>query len=334
MDNFLSGGSLLITGGAGSFGRHMVRWALRHTACPRICILSRDEDKHRRLNDSLLPVERARVRFFLGDVRDYNRMRVAMRGITHVIHAAALKQVPAGEYNPDEFVQTNTVGSINVARAAVEAGVERAILLSTDKACAPVNLYGATKLCAEKAWRATAGDGVFAAVRYGNVMGSRGSVFGVWRDAIEQKEPITITHRDMTRFWMTVHDAVALVVYAMRHADPGELLIPKLDAFRIFDLATVMWSEYASGERELRFIGIRPGEKLHESLMTPEETGTAFERSEVYVLPGTELGNDQALHPRGSYENRVSSTFRYRSDNVRMMAEAELRAALPLVSTT
>jgi len=324
---------ILVTGGAGSFGRQFVRWVLANTNCPRICILSRDEDKHRVFLRGLGESDRERVRFFIGDIRDLDRLRLALRGITTVVHAAALKQVPAGEYNPDEFVQTNVVGTMNVARACIENGITSALLLSTDKACAPVNLYGATKLCAEKSWRAanSLGKTAFGVVRYGNVMGSRGSVLPIWADLIARDSPTPITHRDMTRFWMSIEEAVGLVTMVLEVMRGGELFVPKLHGFNIRDLAEAMWLR-AGKPPVLGYVGIRPGEKLHESLLTIEESAQAWDLGDVYVLSGVELGQDQMLHAKRAIAGgrRIRQGFRYSSDNVTQMSVDQLNHAITL----
>ena len=266
---------MFITGGTGSFGHAAVRRALDGDA-ERVIVYSRDEVKQAALADTL-PGE-SRMRYFLGDVRDPWRLSLAMRGVDVVLHAAALKRVEEGEYNPTEFVATNVDGTRNVLRAALDAGVHRMVTLSTDKACNPVNLYGTTKLCAEKltqAMQAAVGRGPtrFCAVRYGNVAGSRGSVIPRWREALAAGRPVTITDPTMTRFWITLAEAVDLVEYALLHTQGGEVFVPKLSAYLVGDLAAALHPDARSGSwlPQHTLAGTRPGEKRHEALIGPDE---------------------------------------------------------------
>lgn len=277
----LKGSTILITGGTGSFGNAFVRIALAELDPARLVIFSRDELKQsemaKRLGDD------RRVRFFLGDVRDRWRLRRAMHGVDLVVHAAALKQVPACEYNPFEAVQTNILGATNVIEAAIDEGVKRVVAISTDKAVNPVNLYGATKLCAEKLFiqgNAYAGGGItrFANVRYGNVIGSRGSVIPLF---IEQRESgrLTITDERMTRFFLTVEQGVRLVLRAATEMDGGEVFIPRVPSVRITDIA-----EAVAPGCKVVVTGIRPGEKLHEVLVSSDEARHARERGDCIVV--------------------------------------------------
>ena len=273
--------TILITGGTGSFGKHFCRIMLERYTPKAIRIYSRDElkqhDMRMEFNDDL------RLRFLIGDVRDGDRLRRAMEGVDMAVHAAALKQVPACEYNPFEAVKTNVHGAQNVINAAIDSGVRKVIALSTDKAVNPVNLYGATKLCSDKLFtqgNAYAGEGRtrFACVRYGNVIGSRGSVIPVF---LKQKESgrITITDPRMTRFWITLDQAVELVLKGFKYMEGGEIFVPQIPSMRITDLARAIAPECA-----IDHIGIRPGEKLHEALTGEDEGRTAVRYKGMYVI--------------------------------------------------
>ncbi len=272
--------TILLTGGTGSFGKHFCK-VMREKYGPRVIrIYSRDELKQFEMRQKF---GEKGLRYFIGDVRDRDRLRRAMEGASIVIHAAALKQVPACEYNPIEAVKTNIYGAQNVIDAAIDAGVRKVVALSTDKAVNPVNLYGATKLCAEKLFvqgNAYSGgrEPRFACVRYGNVIGSRGSVIPLFN---EQKKDgkITITDERMTRFWITLDQAVELVVSALVHMQGGEIFVPRIPSMKIVDLAKAV----APG-CEIQEIGIRPGEKLHEILVTEEEGRNAVSYNGIYVI--------------------------------------------------
>ncbi len=260
--------TILITGGTGSFGRKFVEIMLRDFHPKKIIIFSRDELKQHEMRMDAFAS--SALRYFIGDVRDKERLQRAMTEVDIVIHAAALKQVPVCEYNPFEAVKTNVYGTQNLINAAIDTGVKQVIALSTDKAVNPVNLYGATKLCAEKIIiqgnAYSGGRGTqFSCVRYGNVVGSRGSVIPVF---LKQRETgtITVTDQRMTRFWITLEQAVQAVIHGLLHMQGGEIFIPKVPSMKIMDLA-----EAVAPDCQIRFIGIRPGEKLHEVLITEEE---------------------------------------------------------------
>jgi UDP-N-acetylglucosamine 4,6-dehydratase len=273
--------TILITGGTGSFGKHFCHYMLDRLNPKAIRIYSRDELKQHEMrmefNDD------PRLRFLIGDVRDGERLLRAMRGVDVVVHAAALKQVPACEYNPFEAVKTNVHGAQNVINAAIDAGVKKVIALSTDKAVNPVNLYGATKLCSDKLFvqgNAYAGSSGtrFACVRYGNVIGSRGSVIPVF---LKQKESgtITITDERMTRFWITLDQAVELVLKGFQYMEGGEIFVPNIPSMQIMDLAKVI-----APECKIKLIGIREGEKLHEALTGEDEGRNTFKYKDMYVI--------------------------------------------------
>ncbi|MFZ0309713.1 MAG: UDP-N-acetylglucosamine 4,6-dehydratase (inverting) [Candidatus Sulfotelmatobacter sp.] len=300
---------VLVTGGTGSFGKKFVEIMLREYHPKRLVIFSRDELKQHDMRAS--GFEDASLRYFIGDVRDPGRLQRAFAGITVVVHAAALKQVPACEYNPFEAIQTNIMGGRNVIDAAIDRGVQRILALSTDKAVNPVNLYGATKLCAEKVFvQANAYAGAqetrFSCARYGNVVGSRGSVIPVF---LEQRKRgrITITDPRMTRFWLTLEHGVRFVVRSIEQMHGGEIFVPKIPSMRLVDLA-----EAVAPGCEVEYIGIRPGEKLHEVLLSEDEARTAVELDDMYIV--------QPSHPWWKKGNWVQGRelppgFRYTSDS-------------------
>lgn len=283
----LAGTRVLITGGTGTFGRRMLRELLRMPEGPdSVVVLSRDELKQSKIWED--HAHDPRLRMFLGDVRDRARLEHAFRGVDVVIHAAALKQVPAAEYNPTEAVATNVQGAINVVDAAISAGVRRVVALSTDKACEPVNLYGATKAVAEKIFLAAhnlvgaLGEPKFAVTRYGNVAASRGSVLEVWRDALRLAEDapgrpgpvISVTDPTCTRFWMTPAEAVRMVLWTIAHMEGGETVVPDLPAYRVHDLAAAATRAYSPIEPGLvgyKITGMRQGEKAHETMISRHE---------------------------------------------------------------
>lgn len=279
----LDGKRILITGGTGSFGRKFLEVAYRDHCPRRLVVFSRDELKQHEMRALWPETDDSPVRFFIGDVRDVERLRRAFHDIDIVIHAAALKQVPACEYNPREAIYTNVIGAMNVVDAALDCGVKQVVALSTDKCSAPVNLYGATKLCAEKlfiqanAYRGEHGTR-FSCVRYGNVVGSRGSVIPLWRDQ-RAGGCITVTDPGMTRFMITLKQAAQFVISSLSIMDGGEVFIPKLPSVNILDLARAMASEC-----RIEYIGIRPGEKLHESLISSQESHNAVDLGDRYVL--------------------------------------------------
>lgn len=271
-------GPTLITGGTGYFGTAFTR-ALLERGAVRVCVLSRSEYRQAEMRQAF--GNEPRLRFFVGDVRDLDRLERAMHGIENVVHAAALKRVEVGEYDSAEMAKTNVLGTMNVIEAATRARVRRVVGLSSDKACEPVNCYGASKLVGEKlllaANNARGHDGpIFAAVRYGNVAGSTGSVIPIWRREIEQGRTVTLTHPDATRFWMHVDEAVRLVMHTLRTMEGGELAIPDLPAYRLQDLALAMGAHF-------HITGLRPGEKMHES-MRPGESSLDARRMSIEEL--------------------------------------------------
>ncbi len=269
---------ILITGGSGSFGNAFVRFLLERNAAKRIVIYSRDEHKQERMARELgaWGVDHPHIRFFIGDVRDRDRLGMAMREVDTVVHAAALKIVPTAEYNPTECVATNVGGAENVVHAALRSGVKKVLALSTDKAVNPTNLYGATKLTAEKIFIAAnnlaAGQCAFSVMRYGNVAGSAGSVLPLFQRLAAEQKPITITHVNMTRFWITMDQAVAFAWQCLSDMEGREIFVPKIPSIRIVDLAKAIAPNLPT-----KSIGIRPGEKIHECLISDDEARNTLE---------------------------------------------------------
>ena len=290
--------SVLITGGTGSFGRAFTKYLLTDPEIQRIVVYSRGEHAQESMSAE---ISDERVRFFIGDVRDRHRLEIAMSGIDTVVHAAALKIVPTAEYNPTECVATNIGGAENVVLAALRAGVRKVIGLSTDKAVNPINLYGATKLAAEKIFIAAnnlaGGKCLFSVVRYGNVVGSRGSVVPLFLTMAKQRRSLPVTDDRMTRFWIEMRGAIELVQLAHDNMKGREVFIPKIPSVRIVDLVAAL-------NRPYHIVGIRPGEKLHETLVTEDEARHTEDCVDHYVI-----------HPYGiDPDDRVPENFRYASD--------------------
>ena len=276
--------SILITGGTGSFGKAFVRAVLDH--CPkvkRLVVFSRDELKQFEMQQEFPADQYPALRFFIGDVRDERRLRRALEGIDTVVHAAALKQVPAAEYNPFEFIKTNIMGAQNLIEACMDMGVKRVVALSTDKAAAPINLYGATKLCSDKLFVAANNfrgerDLRFSVVRYGNVMGSRGSVIPFFMEKAKTGI-LPITDPNMTRFNISLEDGVEMVLWALEKAMGGEIFIPKIPSYRITDVA-----EAIAPHCEKQVVGLRPGEKIHEEMITRSDSGNTVDLGQYYAI--------------------------------------------------
>lgn len=278
----LNGKSILITGGTGSFGKKCTEIILKNYNPKKFIIFSRDELKQFEMSQRYNPQKYPFIRYFLGDVRDRERLIHAFRGVDYVIHAAALKQVPAAEYNPTEFVKTNIIGAMNVIDAALFNNVQKVIALSTDKACNPVNLYGATKLCSDKLFIAanayTGRKTIFSVVRYGNVMGSRGSVIPFFKERASTGI-LPITDPNMTRFWITLDQAVHFVLKILELAKGEEIFVPKIPSTKITDLAKAI-----APNCTYKIVGIRPGEKIHETLIGEDEGRNTIEYNECFVI--------------------------------------------------
>lgn len=311
---------VLVTGGTGSFGRKFAEIMLREYRPKKLIIFSRDELKQHEMRSS--GFDHPSLRYFIGDVRDPARLERAFSGVTVVIHAAALKQVPACEYNPFEAIQTNIIGGKNVIDAAINQSVRRILALSTDKAVNPINLYGATKLCAEKMFvQANAYSGAqdtrFSCARYGNVIGSRGSVVPIFQEQ-RKRGRVTVTDPRMTRFWITLEKGVDFVLRCIEKMHGGEIFVPKIPSMKLLDMATAI-----APECDVEFVGIRPGEKLHESLVSEDEARQTLETADMYVI--------RPNHPWWHMENwsgakPVSEGFRYTSDtNEQWLTPADLQ---------
>ena len=309
----LNGKSILITGGTGSLGKALVSHIFKtYPEVKRLVIFSRDEQKQYQMAQEFPPAKYPQLRFFIGDVRDYDRLKTALKSIDYVIHGAAMKHVPIAEYNPMECVKTNIMGAENVINACLETGVKRVVALSTDKAAAPVNLYGATKLASDKLFVAANNirgwnDIVFSVVRYGNVMGSNGSVIPFF---LKQKKTgvLPITEPNMTRFNISLQGGVDMVMHAMEHAWGGEIFVPKIPSYRIMDLA-----EAIGPECEKRIVGIRPGEKIHEEMITDSDSYYTYDLGKYYtILPASHRWSlDEFLEKFNG--KKVEFGFRYNS---------------------
>src|SRR3989337_2767629 len=305
---------VLVTGGTGSFGKQFVEIMLAEYQPSKLIIFSRDELKQHEMRAG--GFDHPSLRYFIGDVRDLERLRRAMHGVDIVVHAAALKQVPACEYNPMEAIKTNILGSGNVIEAALDSNVKKVLALSTDKAVNPINLYGATKLAAEKLFvqsNAYAGGTAtrFSCVRYGNVVGSRGSVIPIFISQ-RQNGKLTITDERMTRFWLTLEQGVRFVIHCAEQMVGGEVFVPKIPSTRIVDLAQAI-----APHSQIEIVGIRPGEKLHEVLIHEEEARTAWERDDMFVVLPTasEIGFAQACREAWLGRGRsLPDGFRYGSE--------------------
>lgn len=314
--------TILITGGTGSFGKKCVEVLLRAYKPKRLIIFSRDELKQFEMQQIFPSDQYPCMRYFIGDVRDKERLCRAFRGVDYVIHAAALKQVPAAEYNPTECIRTNIGGAENIVNVAADSGVKKVVALSTDKAVAPVNLYGATKLCSDKLFIAanafTACDTVYSVVRYGNVMGSRGSVIPFFIKQREAGGPLTITDNRMTRFWITLEQSVHMVLRSFEIAGGGEVLVPKIPSMKIADLAAAIAPGMPTVE-----VGIRPGEKLHETMITAEDSRHTIDIGDYYVI------KPETFHYRGPEGKPVPEGFSYNSGtNEQWLTVAQLRDTL------
>ena len=323
----LEGSSVLITGGTGSLGQALVHEILKDPTVRRVVVFSRDELKQSVMAQLPFVVsdERQRLRFFLGDIRDRDRLRRALEGIDVVVHCAALKQVPAGEYNPTEFMKTNVLGSQNVIEASLDTGVGRVVSLSTDKASSPINLYGATKLMSDKLMVAANQikgnrDLRLSVVRYGNVMGSRGSVVPLFLDRARWGV-LPITHPDMTRFHLSLDEGVGLVLWAIKHARGGEIFVPKIPSFRITDLAVAIAPSARS-----EIIGVRPGEKIHEEMIAEGDGLATVDVGPYYaILPHGE-GKTLVRYDDGPPAKPVETGFRFSSErNDRFLTVNQLR---------
>jgi UDP-N-acetylglucosamine 4,6-dehydratase/5-epimerase len=322
----LNGKSLLITGGTGSFGKKFVETVLtRWPKIKRLVIYSRDELKQFEMEQQFPKSKHDGIRYFIGDIRDSERFRRACEGIEIIVHAAALKQVPAAEYNPMEFIKTNIIGAENVVNTALDCGVKKVVALSTDKAASPINLYGATKLCSDKLFISANNikgkrDISFSVVRYGNVMGSRGSVIPFFMN--KRKEGVLpITNPEMTRFNISLEEGVELVLVALEKALGGEIFVPKIPSYKILDVAKAIGPNCKH-----EVVGIRPGEKIHEEMITIHDSYSTIDAKDYYlilpVLPDEAINNYKKHHEA----NSVPAGFTYNSGtNNKWLSVEDLR---------
>lgn len=315
--------SILITGGTGSFGKNFINYLLKNKfPFSRIVIFSRDEFKQDQLQKELNSKKNQNLRFFLGDVRDKDRLLYAFKGLDFVIHAAALKQVPAAEYNPIEFIKTNVLGAQNIIEASLERNVSKVLALSTDKAVAPINLYGATKLCSDKLFISAnniTGKSTtsFSVVRYGNVLGSRGSVLPEFLKIKSKNKIFNITDLNMTRFNILMKGAINLVVLALNKAKGGEIFVPKLKSFKITDLAKAIDSKC-----KFNITGIRPGEKLHEELITSADSYNCFDFNNYFSIIHE---NFQKRHGKKIINKKIKPPYSYNSKQNIFLSIREIR---------
>jgi len=331
MITLLNGKTILITGGTGSFGNHFVDYVLAHYQPKKLIIYSRDEFKQFHMRNRLMEHDTI-MRYFIGDVRDEARLRRALDGVDYVVHAAAMKQVPACEYNPNEAIKTNIHGAMNVIEAALDMGVERVVALSTDKAVNPVNLYGGTKLVSDKLFiAANAYSGSkntrFSIVRYGNVAGSRGSVIPFFRELVQAGETeLPITDFEMTRFWISLEQGVELVIKALAESKGGETFIAKIPSFKITDLAKAILPNCT-----MREVGIREGEKLHEVMITKEDSPYTYEYENHFIIyphmawwtPSKVVPGGEAVTKGFEYSSGANRQWLSIEDLRRRLAEVE-----------
>jgi UDP-N-acetylglucosamine 4,6-dehydratase (inverting) len=319
--------SILITGGTGFFGKNFVNYLLKNKfPFSRIIIFSRDEFKQDQLQKELNSKKHQNLRFFLGDVRDKDRLLYAFKELDFVIHAAALKQVPAAEYNPIEFIKTNILGAQNIVEASLERNVSKVLAVSTDKAVAPINLYGATKLCLEKLFISSnnfVGNRkiCFSCVRYGNVLGSRGSVLPLFLEQ-EKKNFFTITDSRMTRFNIMIEDCIKIVFFALENSIGGEIFVPRVSSINIVDLAKAI-----NSKKKIKYIGLRPGEKLHEELLQSSDSFSILELKNYYVIINKYNKSDKILsyYKKNFSAKFVPNNFSYNSKENNFLSVSEIR---------
>ena len=321
----LNNKTILITGGTGSFGKSFTNYLLKnHKKIKKIIIFSRDELKQYEMSKNFSKKDLDKLRFFIGDVRDKDRLKRAFEDVDIVIHAAALKQVPTAEYNPLEFVKTNILGAQNIVESSLDSKVKKVIALSTDKAAAPINLYGATKLCSDKLFAAannTKGkrDIIFSMVRYGNVLGSRGSIL---TEFIKQskKNNILITDKSMTRFNISLNDAVKMVDWTINNAKGGEIFVPKLKSFKVVDFARAICSKC-----KLSFTGVRPGEKIHEEMITSSDSFNTFDIGKYYAIISPSNKISYNMYKKNNKNKKFKVGASLNSNNTKFLTIKELK---------
>ena len=327
-NNFLNNKSILVTGGTGTFGQAFTKYLLKEFKnIKRLIIFSRDELKQFEMAENLDYKKNKNLRFFLGDIRDRDRLTRAMEDVDYVIHAAALKQVAAAEYNPIETIKTNVLGAQNIIDASIEANVKKIISLSTDKAVSPINLYGATKLCAEKLFISANNiigkkNVSFSCVRYGNVLGSRGSVLPIFLKQMKQNY-FTITDKRMTRFNLTIEEGVKLVLWTLKNSIGKEIIIPKIPSLKIVDLAKSL-----NKASSIKVIGARSGEKIHEELMTESESVNAIEFDNKYILMPSKDTNIIKYYKKKFKNIKTPEMFNYNSKSNTFLSIKEIKNIL------
>jgi len=312
--NFLKNQNILITGGTGTFGQEITSFLLKNNKVKKLIIFSRDENKQFEMSKKF--GSNKKIRFFIGDVRDESRLMTALRGVDYVIHAAAMKHVPASEYNPGECIKTNVDGSEAVINASIERKVKKVIALSTDKACNPINLYGATKLCAEKLFinaNQLSNFTKFSVVRYGNVIGSRGSVIPYFKNLIDQKKFLPLTSKEMTRFFIPIQDALKFVLFSLDRSRGGEIFIPKMNSIKMVDLINLI-----EPKAKVKLIGIRPGEKLHESLFSFDEARSVYHDHNSFIIYSENLN-----FPK-KYGSKLKKTNAYTSSDKNFLSKNKI----------
>lgn len=321
----LNGKVILITGGTGSLGKKLVQVIIKEYKPRKLIVFSRDELKQFEMSQKWGTKKYPFIRYFLGDVRDKERLIRAFDGVDYIIHAAALKQVPAAEYNPTEFIKTNVIGATNVIEAAIYNNVEKVIALSTDKACNPINLYGASKLCSDKLFvAANVYSGThktrFSVVRYGNVLGSRGSVVPFFKER-SKTGVLPITDKEMTRFWITLDQAAHFVLMSLAYSKGGEIFVPKIPSMKIVDLAKAI-----APDCKQEIVGIRPGEKIHETLISQEEARNTIEFKQCYIIHPSASTEKKLVISRKGSGKICQRGFEYTSDNnIQWLTVEELR---------
>jgi len=332
MPSILDHKTILITGGTGSFGKKMIQIVLAESKLKRLIIFSRDELKQFEMAQKWSPSKYPCLEYVLGDIRDKSRLMRVFKGVDYVIHAAALKQVPAAERNPEEYILTNVIGGMNIIDAAIECKVKKVVALSTDKACNPINLYGATKLCSDKLFMAVnvreAEDTIFAVVRYGNVLGSRGSVIPFFKER-KKTGVLPITNAHMTRFWITLDQAVHFVLMALSRAKGGEIFVPRIPSMKITDLAQAI-----APDCKQEVVGIRPGEKVNEVLISEDEARNAIQFKECFIVQHDYQRRKGLLESLGVKKGQACpQDFKYTSDtNTEWMTVQKLKDLVEKIS--
>ena len=326
----LNGQTVLVTGGTGSFGQRFVRLALDRYKLKKLIILSRDEHKQYAMQQSTEFSGRSELRFFIGDIRDLERLHMAMRNVDLIVHAAAMKHVPTTEYNPIECIHTNITGAENIVNASIYCGVKRVIALSTDKAVNPINIYGASKFAADKIFVAAnrlSGDGgtKFSVVRYGNVVGSRGSIVPLIKQLTEEKaSSLPLTDERMTRFWISLDQGIDFVLSSIDLMQGGEIFVPKIPSMTIKDMMETLAPDIPQ-----RIVGLRPGEKVHEVLISEEDTATVLELTDRFIVCPTQAPSVQATHEEHGAKVAPAG-LRYASDNNKVWLDPQgLKKLLP-----